>query len=326
MQRVMSRNGYSYVEGNPVNYADPSGRIAPLLAGILWVLGGTIARGVVGGVGGFIYAGVIYDLMAADGAPCGCDAKLFTQSISKADFQVATAVQGAFTGAVLGGIAAAGPIGLGAAALVGGAQSAWGGAEALRSIVDDIRAGRTVSACDAINLGLGIVGTAMGIAGVRQGYRNYQAQQLARIRQETDDARVDLSQRRTWSSYDDAPIIEVDPTELRFSQSTAGGRGRAAQIRSSMREHGWQGDPIDVVQTDSGLVTIDNTRAAIAQELGIENIPVRVHQPGSPLPGEMYGRFGDARTWGEALVYRTSRQSPPLPPNGTTQRPRLPPE
>jgi len=33
MMRAMSRNGYSYVEGNPVNYADPSGKFWPAAIG-----------------------------------------------------------------------------------------------------------------------------------------------------------------------------------------------------------------------------------------------------------------------------------------------------
>ncbi len=41
MARSGSRNGYSYVEGNPVNYRDPSGEFAPLLfAGLVVLLGG----------------------------------------------------------------------------------------------------------------------------------------------------------------------------------------------------------------------------------------------------------------------------------------------
>jgi len=36
MMRAMSRNGYSYVEGNPVNYADPSGKFLPgIVAGLI---------------------------------------------------------------------------------------------------------------------------------------------------------------------------------------------------------------------------------------------------------------------------------------------------
>jgi RHS repeat-associated protein len=40
MGRVGSRNGYNYVEGNPANYSDPSGQIAPLLFAGLVLLGG----------------------------------------------------------------------------------------------------------------------------------------------------------------------------------------------------------------------------------------------------------------------------------------------
>jgi hypothetical protein len=118
--------------------------------------------------------------------------------------------------------------------------------------------------------------------------------------------------------------VSVDPTALRYSQNTAGGRGRADALRVSMGEKGYAGDPIDVVQTEDGLVTIDNTRPAVAAELGIKPIPARVHAPSDPLPPDMVGRFGDAKTWGEALTYRTANQRPPLPPSGSTSRPRLP--
>ena len=91
-----------------------------------------------------------------------------------------------------------------------------------------------------------------------------------------------------------------------------------------MRESGWNGDPVDAVRTPDGIVTIDNTRVAVARELGIEEIPVRVHEVTEPLPNDMIGRFGDAKTWGEALIQRTANQRPPLPPTGTTEVPRMP--
>jgi filamentous hemagglutinin len=91
-----------------------------------------------------------------------------------------------------------------------------------------------------------------------------------------------------------------------------------------MRERGWAGDPVDAVRTPDGITTIDNTCVAVARELGIREIPVRVHAPTDPLPPEMIGRFGDARTWGEALLHRTSNQRPPLPPTGTLDAPRMP--
>jgi hypothetical protein len=115
----------------------------------------------------------------------------------------------------------------------------------------------------------------------------------------------------------------MDPNAVRFSQRSAGGSGRAAPLRESMKG-GWNGPAVDAVETADGVVTIDNTRVAIARELGMEEIPVNVHLPSDPLPESMLGRFGDAKTWGEALAQRTGKQRPPLPFSGTPDTPRLP--
>ena len=118
----------------------------------------------------------------------------------------------------------------------------------------------------------------------------------------------------------------VDPRTLRFSQRSAGGNGRAAVLRESLARQGWAGEPVDGVSTSRGVVTIDNTRVAVAQELGIERIPVRVHAPHELLPAGMRNRRfgGDVSTWGEALRKRTGSQRPGLPYEGTAARPRMP--
>jgi hypothetical protein len=121
-----------------------------------------------------------------------------------------------------------------------------------------------------------------------------------------------------------ATVENLNPAEIRFSQNTAGGRGRADILRQSMGEKGWAGDPVDAVRTPDGVTSIDNTRVAVARELGVDKIPVRVHAPNEPLPPEMAGRFGNATTWGEALAQRTASQRPPLPPTGTLDAPRMP--
>lgn len=91
-----------------------------------------------------------------------------------------------------------------------------------------------------------------------------------------------------------------------------------------MSRNGYKGDPIDVVLTNDGITTLDHTRAAVALEKGIPTIPANVHLPNDLLPTSMAGRFGDAKTWGEAAAYRAGMQRPPLPPTGTTVPPRLP--
>jgi filamentous hemagglutinin len=139
----------------------------------------------------------------------------------------------------------------------------------------------------------------------------------------------------TWRMYFFNNVRTVDPSTLRFTQTTAGGNGRAAVLRESMKNNGWDGPPIDVVDTPDGLVALDHTRAAVAIELGIRQIPVRVHKPTDPLPAEMLSgphgpRFTSkstgevGTTWGDAARIRGGNQNPPLPPTGTTTPPRLP--
>ena len=88
--------------------------------------------------------------------------------------------------------------------------------------------------------------------------------------------------------------------------------------------NGWNGAAINAVETPNGITTIDNTRIAVATELNIPQVPVMVWQTSGPLPPSMLGRFGDAKTWGEALQFRTGNQRPPLPATGTPTPPRLP--
>ena len=122
-------------------------------------------------------------------------------------------------------------------------------------------------------------------------------------------------------------LINLNPATLRWTQTSAGGNGRADSIRNAINQHGYNLPPIDVIQTPLGIVTVDHTRAAVALEKGIASIPAKLHKPTDPLPQSMVitGRFGNATTWGEAAAYRAQRQKPPLPSYGTTTPPRLPP-
>ena len=70
-----------------------------------------------------------------------------------------------------------------------------------------------------------------------------------------------------------------------------------------MATRGWAGAPIDVVQFESGLVTVDNTRL-LAASMTSTPVPAVIHGPWELLPGAMAGRFGSAATWGEAVLSR----------------------
>lgn len=70
---------------------------------------------------------------------------------------------------------------------------------------------------------------------------------------------------------------------------------------------------------------VANTYLTAAREAGI-NVQANIHGFNDPLPDEFYltRRFGDARTWGEAVLYRIRRQRPPAfeidNPNGAVRR------
>ena len=133
-------------------------------------------------------------------------------------------------------------------------------------------------------------------------------------------------------------ITSLSAHDVRFSQSTISYHriDRSTNLPytyddlvDNMRNYDWRGDSIDVVHMPDGILTsVDNTRLAAAREAGI-NIQANIHGFNDPLPDEFYltRRFGDARTWGEAVLYRIRRQRPPVfeidNPNGAVRRPVL---
>jgi len=102
-----------------------------------------------------------------------------------------------------------------------------------------------------------------------------------------------------------APATTLESSAIRFSQSSVNG---VEEIAASMRANGWVGAPVDVVATQGGLVTVDNTRVLAAS---LTNTPVQavVRGAGEALPASMAGRFGAATTWGEAVAARIGGQN-----------------
>ena len=104
---------------------------------------------------------------------------------------------------------------------------------------------------------------------------------------------------------------EIDPNSIRYSQSSVNG---TSEIADSMKQNGWIGDPIDVVEMpDGNLTTVDNTRVVAAREAGIK-VEANVHKYNDPLPEEYIERFSTKKgetpkTWGDAINNRIANQN-----------------
>lgn len=104
----------------------------------------------------------------------------------------------------------------------------------------------------------------------------------------------------------------VDPNTIRYSQTSVNG---SEKIIESMKQNGWQGDPIDVVTMDDGkLTTLDNTRVFAAKAAGID-VKANVHDYNDTLPDQATKdrfttpRGGVPQTWGQAVENRIGKQS-----------------
>jgi len=103
--------------------------------------------------------------------------------------------------------------------------------------------------------------------------------------------------------------VSINPSEIRFSQSSVNG---IEGIVQNMKTNGWVGDPIDVVRmSDGGLTAIDNTRVLAASEAKI-NVQATIHEYNEALPSNLVERFttkaGTPTTWGDAAELRIGKQ------------------
>ncbi|MFP1843910.1 hypothetical protein [Lonsdalea quercina] len=128
-----------------------------------------------------------------------------------------------------------------------------------------------------------------------------------------------------------------DANEIRFSQNTVSYNKTDRDTRvkytyddlvSSMKKDGWKGEPVDVIKMpDEKMTSMDNTRISAAREAGIK-VEANVRSFDDPLPKDMVdsGRFGSAKTWGEAITGRINNQSSSFSknnPNGSSDSPRI---
>jgi len=219
-----------------------------------------------------------------------------------------------------------GAVGAVAGGAFGGVDAFFGGRDVRRGIAEGFTFGAIFGALGSLRFlrpVLAATGLGFGAVGTFQAVLD-EEWDLATFRGTTLLAGAFLS----WRAYTHRNVRMMDPAELRWSQRDAGGKGRADAMRLSMEKNGWKGPPIDAVETLDGIATVDHTRAAVALELGIRQIPVRIHRPQSLLPWGMrqrpWNRFGHTgRTWGEAFALRAFGQDPPLPRTGTIKSPKL---
>lgn len=80
-------------------------------------------------------------------------------------------------------------------------------------------------------------------------------------------------------------VEKFAPDAIRFSQKSVN-KATTEKYITSMSQHGWKGDPIDVVHMpDGGLTTLDNRRLVAARQTGTP-VHANVHAHDAPFPPE----------------------------------------
>lgn len=108
------------------------------------------------------------------------------------------------------------------------------------------------------------------------------------------------------------PVEKINPEDINFTQRSMG--ENYAEIAQSLRENGWQGQPVDVIRTKDGkYISMDNRRIAAAREAGVD-VHAIVHELDEPLTAgkQIQYRVQDPKskdgfvpeTWGEAIYNR----------------------
>lgn len=88
----------------------------------------------------------------------------------------------------------------------------------------------------------------------------------------------------------------VTPTSLKFSQADIKpqtGEGMPVEdLTNAMKTGGWKGNPLEVVELpDGSKVSIDNRRLVAAQNAGLQEVPIAVHDAADLLPADQRERF-----------------------------------
>jgi RHS repeat-associated protein len=321
-RNVRELNRYSYAASDPVNLSDATGLQALSEGGWLNTVVGLSTRVAlkrfVGGMArGMLFAAAFYIIGVH---VCG---GRFAEELVKVGIWRVIAY-GALFGGTLSMLGAS-PL-RGARLLRGGIEMLIATTMGLKSISDLL--GPEPNLCDLLMLffaallfrhGLGLLGEGLDMPPRSAGG---QASEIA-------GQQEPCSQGQCGPTRPSGSVRQESPFNIRFSQTTAGGGERTEPYYWAMlEEQGWIGRPADVVRTPEGLlVSLDNTRLALARYLNLESIPIIEHSWNEPLPPEMMllprPRFGWATTWGEADIFRTSGQHPALPHTGTDEIPVL---
>ncbi|ETO35039.1 hypothetical protein RFI_02035 [Reticulomyxa filosa] len=99
----------------------------------------------------------------------------------------------------------------------------------------------------------------------------------------------------------------LNPHHVRYSQTTI--NQNALDIMKNMKENGWNGEPVDVVQMPDGrLTSIDNRRIYAARYANID-VEANMHHYSDRIPSSMQERFPNCGTWGEAIQQRIKKQN-----------------